>query len=70
MCIRACENSSHIRLTSSMSQCLCVMNPGKFHACEFLIRKHEADGDKIIVFSDDVFALRTYAKKLGRCDLM
>ena len=42
------------------------MNPNKIHACEFLIRKHEADGDKIIVFADDVYALRTYADALGR----
>ena len=53
----------------TLRQCLCVMNPSKLHACEFLIRKHEAEGDRIIVFSDDVFALRTFATKLDRSDL-
>jgi DNA excision repair protein ERCC-3 len=34
--------------------------------CEFLIRMHEERGDKIIVFSDDVFALQTLAKRLDK----
>jgi len=33
------------------------MNPKKFQACQYLIHYHEARGDKIIVFSDNVFAL-------------
>ena len=33
------------------------MNPNKFQACQFLINYHEERGDKIIVFSDNVFAL-------------
>nr|CDS33055.1 rad25:xp B DNA repair helicase [Hymenolepis microstoma] len=45
---------------------LAVMNPNKFRACEFLIKYHETRNDKIIVFSDNVFALQYYAKKLGR----
>jgi len=45
---------------------LYVMNPNKFRACEFLIKYHEQRGDKIIVFSDNIFALQTYAKKLGK----
>ncbi|EGD82528.1 hypothetical protein PTSG_03178 [Salpingoeca rosetta] len=45
---------------------LCVCNPNKFSACEFLIRKHEARGDKIIVFSDDIFALHELATKLNK----
>lgn len=36
---------------------LYCMNPKKFQACQFLIRYHEDRGDKIIVFSDNVFAL-------------
>ena len=41
------------------------MNPNKFMACEFLINFHERmRGDKIIVFSDNIFALRDYAFKL------
>ena len=33
------------------------MNPSKFMATEYLIKWREAQGDKIIVFSDNVFAL-------------
>ena len=35
-----------------------VMNPKKIQACDFLIRYHARKGDKIIVFSDDVYALK------------
>jgi len=42
----------------------CVMNPSKFQACQYLIKYHEKRGDKIIVFSDNVYALEAYAKKL------
>eukprot|EP00055_Hartaetosiga_balthica_P010578 m.45566 g.45566 ORF g.45566 m.45566 type:complete len:784 (+) comp7228_c0_seq1:37-2388(+) len=45
---------------------LCVCNPSKFMAAEFLIRKHEARGDKIIVFSDDIDALKTLSDGLNR----
>jgi len=45
---------------------LCVMNPNKFRACQFLIRYHERRNDKVIVFSDSMFALETYAKKLDK----
>ncbi|KAG6557221.1 hypothetical protein Mapa_001148 [Marchantia paleacea] len=52
---------------SRKRQGLYVMNPNKFRACEFLIRFHEQQrGDKIIVFSDNLFALRAYAQKLRR----
>ncbi|XP_050529653.1 general transcription and DNA repair factor IIH helicase subunit XPB isoform X2 [Daktulosphaira vitifoliae] len=43
-----------------------VMNPNKFRACQFLIRYHEQRGDKTIVFSDNVFALKEYALKLSK----
>lgn len=43
---------------------LYVMNPSKFRACQFLIKYHENRGDKTIVFSDNVFALKHYAIKL------
>ena len=36
---------------------LYCMNPNKFQSCQFLIKYHEDRGDKIIVFSDNVFAL-------------
>eukprot|EP01137_Pigoraptor_chileana_P026324 Opistho-2@97130 len=45
---------------------LYAMNPNKFQACQYLIRHHEERGDKIIVFSDDLFALKHYAEKLDR----
>ncbi|KAF2021292.1 TFIIH basal transcription factor complex helicase XPB subunit [Aaosphaeria arxii CBS 175.79] len=45
---------------------LSIMNPRKFQACEFLINYHEARGDKIIVFSDNVYALEKYARKLKK----
>ena len=41
-------------------------NPNKFLACQYLINLHESRGDKIIVFSDNLFALKMYAKKLKR----
>jgi DNA excision repair protein ERCC-3 len=47
-------------------QLLYVMNPNKFRSCEYLIRLHEAKGDKVLVFSDNVFALRTYALALKK----
>lgn len=49
-----------------MKQLLYVMNPSKLRAVEFLVRFHEARGDKIIVFSDLVYSLKIYAEMLGR----
>ena len=43
------------------------MNPRKFQACQFLIDYHEKRGDKVIVFSDNVYALKAYAIKLDKC---
>jgi DNA excision repair protein ERCC-3 len=43
---------------------LYVMNPSKLKATEALKVEHESRGDKIIVFSDDVLALQSYATKL------
>ena len=45
---------------------LFVMNPTKFQACQYLIRTHEERGDKIIVFSDNLYALKSYAKRLKK----
>ncbi|KAJ3389322.1 hypothetical protein HDU84_008869 [Entophlyctis sp. JEL0112] len=45
---------------------LCVMNPNKLMAAEYLIRTRESAGDKIIVFSDNVFALQHFAKRLNK----
>lgn len=43
-----------------------VMNPNKFRACQFLIKYHEKRNDKIIVFSDNVFALKYYATTMQK----
>ena len=52
---------------SSRRQALYVMNPAKFRACQFLVQYHEQSrNDKIIVFSDNIFALREYAARLKR----
>lgn len=55
----------YLQATPAKKKLLYVMNPNKFRACEFLIRYHEQRGDKIIVFSDNVFALEEYAKALN-----
>jgi len=49
-----------------LKQLLYVMNPSKLRATEYLMRFHEARGDKIIVFSDLVFSLKLYAEMLQR----
>lgn len=56
----------YLRETSKKRRLLWVMNPTKFQACQFLIDYHERRGDKIIVFSDNVFALKAYALKLRK----
>ena len=48
-------------------QALYVMNPNKFRTCQYLMQYHEQTrGDKIIVFSDNLFALREYANRMRR----
>ncbi|KXZ51043.1 hypothetical protein GPECTOR_14g30 [Gonium pectorale] len=48
-------------------QLLYVMNPTKFMACQFLIEHHErVRGDKVIVFSDNIWALREYATRMRK----
>jgi len=56
----------YLSIESRKRMLLYVMNPNKFRACEFLIRFHERRNDKIIVFSDNVFALKHYAIKLNK----
>lgn len=58
--------SEYLRANYRKKKLLYVMNPNKFRACQFLIQYHERRGDKIIVFSDDVYALISYAKTLGK----
>lgn len=43
-----------------------IMNPRKFQAAQFLIDYHEKRGDKVIVFSDNVYALKAYALRLKK----
>ncbi|XP_072030042.1 general transcription and DNA repair factor IIH helicase/translocase subunit XPB-like [Amphiura filiformis] len=45
---------------------LYTMNPNKFRACQFLVRFHEQRNDKVIVFSDNVFALQHYARAMNK----
>lgn len=49
-----------------LKQNLYVMNPRKIQACQFLIDYHERRGDKIIVFSDNVYALQHIALALQK----
>ena len=51
---------------SAKKMLLFVMNPNKFRACQFLIRYHERRNDKIIVFSDNVYALKHYALTMNK----
>jgi DNA excision repair protein ERCC-3 len=51
----------YLREQSRKRMLLYCMNPNKFQACQFLIKYHEDRGDKIIVFSDNVFALEVLA---------
>lgn len=48
-------------------QLLFVMNPNKFRICQFLIKYHEKRNDKIIVFADNLYALKTYALAFKKC---
>ncbi|PVI05490.1 DNA repair helicase rad25 [Periconia macrospinosa] len=52
--------------SSPKNDIISSLNPNKFQACQFLIDYHEKRGDKIIVFSDNVFALQKYALKLHK----
>merc|ERR1719305_2234768 len=49
-----------------MKMLLCVMNPNKFRVAQYLIKYHEKRNDKIIVFSDNVYALKHYAIGLNK----
>lgn len=56
----------YLNVNARKRMLLYIMNPSKFQACQFLIQYHEKRGDKIIVFSDNVYALVAYAEKLGK----
>lgn len=66
-----CSMTSHfyaayLRQNSRKRRILSIMNPIKFQTTQYLINMHEKRGDKIIVFSDNVHALKSYALKLGK----
>ncbi|XP_076799627.1 general transcription and DNA repair factor IIH helicase/translocase subunit XPB-like [Clavelina lepadiformis] len=56
----------YLAIKSRKRMLLYVMNPNKFRACQFLVRFHEQRNDKIVVFSDNVFALKEYAIRMGK----
>ncbi|CAG9862163.1 unnamed protein product [Phyllotreta striolata] len=56
----------YLECKTSKRLLLYVMNPNKFRATQFLIKYHERRGDKTIVFSDNVFALKHYAIKMNK----
>lgn len=58
--------SEYLTRTRLQKQMFYVCNPNKFIACEYLINLHEARGDKIIVFSDNLFAQEWLAKALKK----
>jgi len=60
------SSSSKGKTSMRLQQLLYVMNPEKIRAVEFLVRYHEQLGHKIILFSDLVEPLQTYAKILQR----
>lgn len=47
-------------------QLLYVMNPFKFAMAKLLMEYHERQGDKVLLFSDNIPALLQYGKKLKR----
>ncbi|KAL8438351.1 hypothetical protein ACSSS7_000200 [Eimeria intestinalis] len=56
----------YLRVPHAKQRKLWVCNPTKLMVLEFLMRFHEARGDKVIVFSDNVFALLHAARALNR----
>lgn len=56
----------YLGLQSRKRILLYVMNPNKFRACQYLVKFHERRNDKIVVFSDNVFALKEYAVRMGK----
>jgi len=56
----------YLAMKSLKKMLLCVMNPNKFRATQYLIKYHEKRGDKTIVFSDNVYALKHYAKEMNK----
>ncbi|KAI8719655.1 DNA helicase [Fusarium sp. LHS14.1] len=57
---------TYLKVPIRMKRTLGAVNPFKFQACQYLINYHESRGDKIIIFSDDLYSLKLYAVKLGK----
>ncbi|RMJ11504.1 DNA repair helicase RAD25 [Fusarium kuroshium] len=57
---------TYLKVSIRMKRTLGAVNPFKFQACQYLINYHESRGDKIIVFSDDLYSLKLYAVALGK----
>lgn len=58
--------TEYLKADARRKDLIASVNPEKFRTCQFLIQYHEQRGDKILVFSDNVFALQEYAKALKR----
>ncbi|KAI6655042.1 XPB protein [Oopsacas minuta] len=58
--------AEYLRTPRRRRKLLYVMNPNKYRTCQYLVRHHQSRMDKIIVFSDNLFALRNYAITLGK----
>ncbi|GIX63591.1 DNA repair helicase RAD25, putative [Babesia caballi] len=56
----------YLRSDCAKKRRLWSCNPVKLATCEYLLKYHEARGDKVIVFSDNLFALLHVAKMLHR----
>ena len=54
----------YLKAPNHLRKLLYIMNPQKFLATAFLIDYHAKRGDKILVFSDNVFALQQYSDLL------
>ncbi|GAW80069.1 DNA repair helicase RAD25 [Plasmodium gonderi] len=56
----------YLKSNSFIKRRLYTCNPRKLMMCEYLIKHHEQNNDKIIVFSDNIFALLHIAKTLNK----
>ncbi|TPX45403.1 hypothetical protein SeMB42_g04011 [Synchytrium endobioticum] len=56
----------YMKSSHAMKRLISVVHPGKFNVCQWLIRWRESLGDRILVFSDNVFALEMFAKALNK----
>lgn len=52
------EEYDNATSNANLRQSLYFNNPNKFMACDYLVKLHEARGDKIIIFCDQIFALK------------